>query len=222
LEHLITMSSGLQWDQATYHLLDPRNDIVLFYSAADPVAFYANRPLVSAPGSSFVYSEASINVVARAIERASGMPIDQFAAQFLFGPLGITHAEWLTIREGFVWASGNLTITPRAMAKLGQLYLDCGVWSGERVVSTDWVERSAEVYHPLDEVWNYGYGYAWWLEVFAGRSVRTIAGHGLGAQRIYAIPQLNAVVVLTGGSYWIPAVTRPEYIMDHYIVPALR
>ena len=74
----------------------------------------------------------------------------------------------------------------------------------------------------MDETWNYGYGYAWWLVGFDRQSVRTFSGAGLGGQQIYVIPELNAVVVLTGGSYWIPAVTRPELIMEYYIVPGLR
>jgi CubicO group peptidase (beta-lactamase class C family) len=74
----------------------------------------------------------------------------------------------------------------------------------------------------MDETWSYGYGYAWWLVGFDRQSVRASSGAGLGGQQIYLIPELNAVVVLTGGSYWIPAVTRPELIMEYYIVPALR
>ncbi|UCD25247.1 MAG: serine hydrolase [Gemmatimonadota bacterium] len=227
LEHLVTMSSGLQWDQRTYHLLDPRNDIVPFYSAADPVSFYVGRPLVSNPGSTFVYSDASINVVARAIERASGMLIDRFARQYLFDPLGVGTAKWLTIRDGFVWASGNLEVTPRTMAKIGQLFLDGGIWNGERIISEEWVDRSTSPYHSVDQgwnygYWNYGYGYAWWLVGFDRQSVRCFSGAGLGGQQIYVFPEQNAVVVLTGGHYWIPAITEPEHIMDQYIVPALQ
>ena len=193
-----------------------------FYSSPNPIASYAGRPLVAEPGSLFVYSDASINTVARAIERQSGMLLDDLAAEYLFGPLGIDDARWLIIREGFVWASGNLAITPRAMAKIGQLYLDRGVWNGERLLSSEWVERSAEAYHAFDEPWRYGYGYAWWLDAYDAGSVETISGHGLGSQRIHVIPELNAVVIITGGCYWIPPVTHPDIIMDSYIVPALR
>ncbi len=222
LEHLVTMSSGLEWDQHAVGLTDPENDIVWFYTSTNPVASYAGRPLVAEPGSLFVYSEASINTVARAIERASGMLLDEFAAEYLFGPLGIDDARWLIIREGFVWASGNLAITPRSMAKIGQLYLDRGVWNGERIVSSEWIDRSAAAFHTFDGPWRYGYGYAWWLDAYDDWAVETIAGHGLGGQRIHVIPALNAVVILTGGCYWIPPVTHPDLILDNYIIPALR
>jgi CubicO group peptidase (beta-lactamase class C family) len=108
------------------------------------------------------------------------------------------------------------------MAKLGQLYLDEGVWRGERVLSSEWIERSAEAMHTFDELWRYGYGYAWRLDAFDSRSINSIAGHGLGAQRIYVIPEANSVVVLTGSSFWIPAVTRAELIMENYVIPALQ
>jgi CubicO group peptidase (beta-lactamase class C family) len=219
LEHLITMSSGLQWDQSTYDLRDPRNDIVLFYKAPDPIEYYVSRPLIATPGTSFAYSEASINTVARAIERTSGVELDAFAEEFLFSPLGITRVSWLRIWPGYwVWASGNLELRPRDMAKFGQLYLDGGVWAGQQVVSSEWVEASTRPYFSWPG--GSGYGYAWWLGRRSGHSAYW--GGGLGGQRICVVPDLALVVVITGGSYWVPAVTTPELMMDSYILPAVQ
>lgn len=218
-EHLITMSSGLQWNQNAYPLTDPRNDIVKFYTAPDPLEYYVSRPLVGAPGTTFAYSEASINTVGRGIERASGVDLDAFAQEFLFSPLGINDVRWLRIRDGtWVWASGNLEMRPRDMAKLGQLYLDGGVWDGQQVVSAEWVAASTSPFHSWPD--GRGYGYAWWLGDLDG--IPVFYGSGLGQQKIYVLPDLALVVVLTGGSYWVPPVTTPEYMMSSYILPAVR
>ncbi len=100
--------------------------------------------------------------------------------------------------------------------------LSGSVWSTLSDQLDCYAHRSSSVHVAMDEIWNYGYGYAWWLVGFHRQSVRTFSGAGLGGQQIYVFPDLNAVVVLTGGSYWIPPVTRPENIMEQYIVPALR
>jgi CubicO group peptidase (beta-lactamase class C family) len=219
LEHLITMTSSLEWDQNAYDLRDRRNDIVLFYTAPNPIEYYVSRPLVAAPGTFFAYSEASINTVARAIEHASGVELDEFAQEFLFSPLGISRVLWLRIWPGtWVWASGNLEMRPRDMAKFGQLYLDGGVWAGEQVVSREWVEASTRPYYSWPD--GSGYGYAWWMGPRSG--LPAYWGSGLGGQKIYVVPDLALVVVITGGSYWVPAVTPPDYMMDHYILPAVR
>jgi CubicO group peptidase (beta-lactamase class C family) len=220
LEHLITMSSGLEWNQNAYDLRDPRNDLVLFYTAPDPIEFYVSRPLIAAPGSYFAYSEASINVVARGIERVSGVDLDDFAQEFLFSPLGISDVRWLKIRnDTWVWASGNLEMRPRDMAKWGQLYLDGGVWDGQQVLSREWVEASTSPFYSWPG--GSGYGYAWWLGSLDS-GLPAFWGSGLGQQKIYVVPDVALVVVITGGSYWVPAVTTPEHMMNHYILPAVR
>lgn len=63
LEHLVNMASGLQWDQHSYPILDPRNDLILFGQSPTPWEFYLSRPMVTPPGTAMNYSEGSINVV---------------------------------------------------------------------------------------------------------------------------------------------------------------
>ena len=96
VEHMITMSAGLEWDQTTYPILDPRNDIHNIQAAENPWEWYLSKPLVTTPGEVFLYSEGCLNVVGEVIERASGRDLDDFSGQFLFGPLGIDEFSWGT------------------------------------------------------------------------------------------------------------------------------
>lgn len=229
IEHMITMSSGLPWDDTTYPILDPRNDIGRFQSASDPWEWYLGRPLESVPGENFLYSDASTNVVGEIINRASGIRLDRFAEQFLFTPMGITRHWWYVVKPdtGFVWASGDLRQLPRDMAKFGQLYLDGGKWNGRQIVPSDWVNLSTGEYFSFElPFWSLGmgmdgYAYGWWLKSDAYGS-GAYAASGWGEQYIIVCPAHNLVAVFTGGAYDGPAPISAHQIMVQYILPAIQ
>ena len=98
LKHLVTMSAGLRWDEWTFPIGDPRNDLTAWFNyGGDLVRFVLERPVVADPGAVFVY------------------------------------------------ASGDLSLRPRDMAKLGQLYLQGGVWEGEQILPAAWVNSSRKL-----------------------------------------------------------------------------
>jgi CubicO group peptidase (beta-lactamase class C family) len=228
LEHLVTMSSGLEWDQLSYATLDPRNDIAVFQRAPNPWEEYLGRPLITYPGSVFLYSEGSINILGEVIRRASGLRLDEFAARHLFDPLDVADHGWSLIRPEleFVWASGDLRVTPRTMAKLGQLYLDGGVWDGKRILPEEWIEDSIDpvfTFSRPDLTWSdrEGYGYAWWLTGGVW-GVGSYAAAGWGHQWIAVLPEFDMVVVFTGGAYDALPPTTFYDIMVEGIRPAIR
>ena len=228
IEHMITMSSGLGWDQITYPILDSRNDIGRFQWASDPWEWYLSRSLETVPGEEFLYSEASINVVGEVIKRASGIRLDHFAEQFLFTPMGITRHWWFLVKPemGFVWASGDLRQLPRDMAKFGQLYLNGGKWNGEQIVPADWVAVSTKEHFSFEPpFWSLnagmdGYTYGWWhrSDVYGKGAFSAV---GWGEQHIIVMPEHDMVVVFTGGFYYDFPPLDAHRIMVQYIIPAL-
>lgn len=225
LEDLISMSAGIQWDQTTFPILDPRNDIAGMQSAGDPWAFYLRRPLVNEPGTVFLYSEGSINVVGEVIRRASGLRLDEFADRYLFKPLGVAEAWWYVPRPdlGWVWASGDLRLRPRDMAKFGQMYLQGGSWGGSRIVSSEWVSRSTQRRFAFPQTYqgDTGYGYAWW-QPNRLHGAQAYAARGWGGQEIEVLPQFDLVVVVTGGAYYQPPAMWPHALVEEYVLPALQ
>lgn len=230
LEHLVTMTSGLEWDESTRSLRDPLNDLIAWMNLTrttteDPVRAVLERPLVATPGTHFNYSGGSTNVLGQAIQRATAQRMDGFARDFLFTPLEVESVWWWLLREDFVYASGDITLRPRDMARFGQMYLNVGVWSGRRILSPDWIEASSRAYRPLPES-DYGaYGIAgysrgWWVK-------SEEYGHGAyeawgwGGQKILVLPELDMVVVFTGGSYWAPALLTPHEMMTGYVLPSV-
>jgi len=231
LEHMITMSSGIQWDQHTYPPLDSRNDLVLFGRSATPWYWYLSRPLVTVPGTSMNYSEGSINVVGESLRRSTGMRLDEFADEYLFEPLGISQRTWGVNWGGWIWASGDLFVRPRDMLKFGQLYLQGGEWEGEQVVPADWVAKASVPYHVFDstsmahvQFWATsadmpGYSFAWWILAPESYGVNAFTANGWGDQRIMVLSEYDLVAVFTGGSQWeVPLMTSHEMMMQYVLL----
>jgi len=223
LRHLVTMSAGLQWDEWSYSLSDPRNDLTQWFrSTGDLVRFVLERPMVADPGTSFTYNGGLTNVLGEAVRRASGRRLDAFSEAFLFGPLGITDFSWYLLRPDFVYASGDLSLRPRDLAKIGRLYLHSGLWSGTRLLSSEWVAASAPPVFVM-QPWPgcAGYSYGWWprTEIYGSGAY---AAEGWGGQALIVMPELGAVVVFTGGSYWRSPLLSPHQMMERYILPAIR
>ena len=223
LKHLVTMSAGLQWDEWTYPIGDPRNDLTAWFNhPGDLVRFVLERPVVADPGTVFVYNGGITNVLGEIIGHATGERLDRFS-EHLFAPLGITEYTWYFLRPDFVYASGDISLRPRDMAKLGQLYLQGGVWEGERVLPAEWVEASATPHFTLQDGFygHTGYGYGWWPKS-EQYGEGAYAASGWGDQVILMVPDHDMVVVFTGGSYWAaPLLTSHEIVLG-YILPSIR
>jgi len=184
--------------------------------------FVLERPLVTDPGTAFVYSGGLTNVLGEIIGRATGQRLDRYSTS-LFAPLGIADFSWYFIRPDYVYASGDLSVRPRDMAKLGQLYLEGGVWQGEQILSDAWVEASASPAFVLERGFDghTGYGYGWWQKSSA-YGVGAFAASGWGDQAIIVVAELDMVVVFTGGSYWVEPLLTSHEMMLTYILPATR
>jgi len=186
------------------------NDALRYQGAADPSAYFFGKELVHEPGSTFYYNTAGFQMMGEVIRRATGMSLDDFAAQKLFTPLGIERFEWPQFAHGPVYLVGDILLRPRDMAKFGQLVLQNGRWNGEQVVLPAWIEMATTEYISVAHT-GYkgfqGYGFHWWRKTFsAGTSSFTaICADGFAGQAIMIFPSLDMVVVVTSGNY-----DRPE------------
>lgn len=229
IEHMITMSSGLRWDQTRYPIDHENNDIMKMKNASNPWEMYLSRPLSARPGEKFLYSEASINVVGEIIRRTSGKRLDRFATQYLFEPLGIDRSWWALVnpRLHWIWASGDLRQRPRDMAKFGQLYLQGGKWQGEQIIPKEWIESTVQTRFRFSiPFWSLqwglvAYGYAWWMKDDS-YGPGAFCASGLGDQYIIVMPAHDMVVVFTRGSYHADQPPKHSHqIMLEYILPAI-
>jgi CubicO group peptidase (beta-lactamase class C family) len=240
IEHLLTMTSGLEWDEWGASYADQTNDVIrLWMDCDDPVGCILEKPLLSEPGTKFTYSGGNMVLLGAIIKNASGMDIEAFSAQYLFAPLGIEPVEWSWIGEsGVVYAGGDQYLTPREMLKFGVTYLNSGVWNGEQVISEEWVQHSARPYPGPGSSWfnnalrpippddgargRRGYAYTWWTHQYnaAGKTIPAYWAGGWGGQAIRILPDHEIVVVFTGANY--NSADASAKIMKEYVIPAVK
>lgn len=223
VRHLLTMTSGIDWDEKSYEPEDPRNDETSFDRSDHRLAFLFEKGMAAVPGEEFEYNSALPVVEAAIIQQTTGVPAHDFAVEHLFKPLQITNYYWRTDpNDGYVTAIGPLFLCPRDMAKLGQLYLDSGTWRGQRVVSKQWVKEATVAFKGNEELGE-GYGYHWWTASYnvSGRKVRIYYARGSGGQYIFVTPETNSVVVFTSGNYSRPQ-SAPVGILLNTILPAMK
>ena len=164
------------------------------------------------PGESYNYNGGSTELLGRIVQKVSGERLDDFAKSNLFDPLGITDFEWTRNPNHMAAAASGLRLRPRDMAKLGQLVLAYGRWGERQIVQEAWVRASTTPQIGGSQL--YFYGYQWWLgrSLVKQKEITWTAGVGFGGQRIFVVPSLDLVVVMTAGLYnkptqaWVPLV----------------
>ncbi|MCP4220569.1 MAG: serine hydrolase, partial [bacterium] len=203
VEHLLTMTHGLDWDERTYDYSDSRNDNNGMNASADWIEYFLKKDKVAEPGTTFVYAGGSPMTLAGIINKTSGSQMDVFAQEFLFTPLQIdaSHVSWVK-QDGLPHAGGGLNMWAREMAKLGQMIVDDGKWKDQQIVPKEWVEEMVTYYIDSDAQ-GVGYGYLWWLHDFNINGVTISAYHawGAGGQHLFGVPALDMVVAFTNGHY---------------------
>ena len=226
LRDVLSMTSGLEWDEDSKPYGDPLNSETAMDAASDRYRFVLSRPIAAAPGEKFRYSGGNTLLLARVIERATKQPLNAYAQQVLFRPLGIERYEWITYPDGTPIAASGLRLPPRDMAKFGLLYMQHGKWRGAQVVPEAWVTASTSPQAKIsDRPFGFqNYGYQWWLGT-ARDAAHTpwIMAVGYGGQRIMLIPSRDLVLVMTSGMYRNRAQTDItfEVLLDG-VLPAVK
>lgn len=200
LEHLLTMTSGLESDRGMEH-------------SQNWVQFMLDQPTVAEPGTTFNYNSGNTHLLAAILQQTTGMQPEDYARAKLFAPLGITHVTWDTDPNGLNIGGWGITMTPRDMAKFGYLYLHDGEWNGQQIVPADWVKMTTPRY--IDTGDGRGYGYAWWQLSFGG-----YAALGYGGQEIVILPERDMLVVFTSQSHPPEDEKQLWRLVEDFIIPA--
>ena len=222
--HLLTMSSGLEWDEPGGF-----GSYTEWIRSGDYLGFVLEKPLNSTPGSQFNYNSGAVHLLGVVVEQATTMQLPNLAQQALFGPMGISMSRWEPLGGGFHNGGAGLDLRPRDLARFGQLYLQRGSSAGRQIVPADWVDRSSV--ERFDWRFNSGslkditYGFLWWIVPDAPEPFYFAWGHG--GQYIVVVPDLNLVVVTTNN--WRGAGAEAsdyerrtmDVLVDH-ILPAFR
>jgi CubicO group peptidase (beta-lactamase class C family) len=199
LRHLLTMSAGLKWNE-NVPFTDPKNSAMGMLGAADRCRYALEQPVVAPGGQVWNYNSGCSLLLEAALARAADGALDDVAREFRLEPLGISDFAWTKNFKSGILEWGGLRLCSRDLAKIGQLVLNGGNWNGQQIVSQKWVKESTAA-HIGPAHLTYFYGYQWWpgRSLVEGREVPWMCAMGHGGQRIFAVPALDLVAVVTAG-----------------------
>lgn len=215
LEHALTMSAGLEWNEMDTSY-GGNNDDDRMQVSKDPIKFVLSRPLTHLPGERWYYSGGLTMVVAGVAESLIDQSFEELAKEKLFTPLGITDYMWARsgAKGNTVNAGWGLRLRLRDLAKIGYLVLEQGRWQGQQLVPEKWIEASTRRVREDLRLWSgdglYGYGFQWWHGQYTDSDGQfdAITGLGYGGQRLFIVPDEELVVAVYSSNYgdeWLNA-----------------
>jgi CubicO group peptidase (beta-lactamase class C family) len=221
LQHVLSMTAGLHWDQDSFPPEDPRNDEYQLDESDDGFRYLLEKNVVSTPGKNFKYNSGCSDLLLGIVDHTAKISADRFAEDYLFKPLGIESYGWRKSNNGYPNGGYGLHMYPRDIIKVGQMFLDSGKWKGNQIVSSSWVKQATSEYISLDD--RVGYGFQWWIwnEKIGEQMVRRYQAQGKGGQIICVVPEFNAVIVMTGANFDNFYSQIPYAILRNRILPAL-
>lgn len=203
LEHLLQQSSGLDFEE---DYSKSSNATIMLFDKGDMAAYTAKRPLKHKPGTEFYYTSGNSNLLSRIIRQTVGeQDYPGFATQALFSKIGMHSAVFEPDASGTIVGSSYIYATARDYARFGLLYLNDGLFNGERILPEGWVKKSITPAQAADRK---QYGYQFWLNGLAENDpsrrhypdvpADMFFADGYGGQDIFIIPSEDIVIVRLG------------------------
>jgi CubicO group peptidase (beta-lactamase class C family) len=230
VEDFLTMSSSLEcddWNDAS------RGNEERMYLVEDWAQFILDLPVrgrmhvgeqVEPPkyGRNFSYCTGGVFTLSEVLQKATGMRTDRYAQEKLFGPIGISDAQWVYSPMNIPQTGGGLRLTSRDLLKIAEMYRNGGRWQGKSIVDEAWVKASTEPHAQIDDQTEYGY--LWWLKAFksGGKSYPAFFMSGNGGNKVAVFPGLDLTVVITSTNYGTRGMhEQTEKLLTDYILPAV-
>ena len=187
IRHLLTMTSGIYWNKGIHYHCPMLEQMFRTNNWLEHIADIA---MADFPGTKYVYKEWDVILLSAVISKATGMDAYEFCNQNLYQPLQIQSGEWPASKCGISYTiiagkEESSDLSARDLAKIGLLFLNNGIWHGERIISDEYIKQAVT---PTKQAQNYGF--LWWL--FDGGYTCM----GIGGQEINVLPKHNLVAVI--------------------------
>jgi CubicO group peptidase (beta-lactamase class C family) len=197
LRHLLSMSSGFEWDESGSN---PLSENAEAYYTDDLYGLMMRQRVAEDPGKAFIYQSGNTQVLGHVLEKATGVSLSNYAAIKLWGPLGAENpAYWSLDKE-----NGNeksfccYYATARDFARIGSLLVNKGVFSGKRIVSEAYMDEVVKWGDLITKegIKNQRYGLHFWA--YKNGSEWVYYCIGFKGQFIITIPSRKIVIVRIG------------------------
>ncbi len=223
LRNVLTMSAGFQWNELSIPYSDTNNDFNKLFASSDAIQYVLDKPMQNYPGTKFRYNTGLPLLFSFIIQEETGKSAETFTVENIFKKIGISSYKWDNAPKGITNTGSGLFLRPIDMALFGQLFLNRGVWNGEQIIRSDWVDISTA--NSISVNSNIDYGFYWWRYSKLNSVVNTLPvndvyfAYGYGDQIIWVIPQYKMVVVITAdnGENNFPT----DNIIKNYVLPSI-
>jgi len=200
IKNLLTMSSGLNWDEDYYN---PIGQAAEAYYGNHLSNLIKNLTVIEIPGKVFKYNSSCTQLLTFIVEEATKETISEYASKKLWQPMGAKHsALWSTDVEGgdekgFCCINSNA----RDFARLGKLYLHQGNWNGLQILDSSYVKDAISAANLVDKkgMPNTNYGYQFWLAERQGLQI--YYSRGLWGQYVICVPEKDMIIVRLGRKF---------------------
>jgi len=128
IKHLLTMKSGIAFDNGT------DNDLLKRHKVDNSIDYILGLDLNDQPGTIYSYKDSDPHLLSAIVQKATGKPLDEFGKDVLFDPLGLTNYHWHRYSDGVTMGSWGILTTPRELAKVAQCVLDSGRYHDRQII----------------------------------------------------------------------------------------
>ncbi len=223
LEHLITMTAGFDCDDSGDR---PGDEDVFQQQDKEPdwYRYMLNVPMAWNSGDKIVYCSGKPNLAAGMLEKIAGEPMQEMSERLIAKPLHMSNYHLFLQPTGQVYGGGGHRFTSRDFLKWAQLMVNDGKWEGRQIFSKEWARKSGAPLRVLSPKTGQTYGYLWNSVAYdyKGRKLHAFFAGGNGGQISMGIPELDLVIVFTGGNYADPVLFRSQRVyVPEYILPAV-
>lgn len=210
VKHLLTMSSGIDFDE---DYQDPFAYPAAAYYGRDLRKLTLKYKARKEPGKYFNYLSGDTQLLGFVVSEATGKSLSEYAEEKLWKKIGAENdALWnLDRKDGDEKAYCCFISNARDFARLGKLYMDWGKWNGEVIVDSAYVAESIKPAALIEEDGSpvKRYGYKWWLADYKGLEI--FYARGILGQYIICIPEKDLIVVRLGRKRaFTPALEHPK------------
>jgi CubicO group peptidase (beta-lactamase class C family) len=201
IAHLLNMSSGLRWWE---YYAAPSDATNMLYKEKNMGGFALSKKLKNKPGTKFSYSSGSTNILSYIIRNTVGHnDYYQFPYKELLHKIGMYDTVLEVDASGTFVGSSYCFATARDWVKFGLLYLNNGIYNGERILPEDWVQFTTTPTKAKSSKKEDSYGAHWWLNTAGETNNKKyplvpddcFVAKGYEGQYIWVIPSKNLVIV---------------------------
>lgn len=186
IRHLLTMSSGIYWNDGAHHHFPLMEQM---RRSKDWIAYIADVKMTDIPGEKFVYKEWDVILLSMLIQKICGGSVWDICNKNIYEPLEISSDRWTIEKCGVEHPGSDFdtssNLSARDLAKIGLLMFHDGKWNGRQIVSEEYIKMSLTPSAASNR-----YGYFWWL------SNKRFYGQGFGGQELNIYPEQNIVAVI--------------------------